>query len=186
MSVRIFVAMLVCAFLAAVPTVKALATEDAEVEPRIVEDLGLTLVGAVDTAAEVAELEIAATWQRFAEMGDIDNAVEGRGYELHIALEGDPGVRCCLCGVEVTEVGELPLGAFVKVLPPVSYAVFTHRVADGYAAVYERINAWLASSAYEEAATYDFQLYDARFTSMDDPESLQEIYVPVKVAEAAE
>ena len=153
-------------------------------EPRIVEQRAFTFAGTVGTAKEVSDLDIAGIWKRFGELsGGVENEVEGAGYELHIAVEHG---RYCLCGVEVSAVGAVPLEVFVKVLPPCDYAVFTHRVADGYGAVYERINAWLKSSDYEEAGPYDFQLYDSRFTTMEDPESVQEIWVPVRLPGRAE
>jgi predicted transcriptional regulator YdeE len=147
----------------------------------MVEGRAFTFVGTVGTAKEVAELDIADLWQRFGALNEgVENEVEGAGYELHIALEHG---RHCLCGVEVSGIGAVPLGAFATALPPCDYAVFTHRLVDGYDAVYTRINAWLESSDYEEAGPYDFQLYDSRFTSMDDPESVQEIWVPVRRAQ---
>jgi AraC family transcriptional regulator len=157
-------------------------TEEANVGPKIVESTGMILAGVVVGAPDVGQLDIAAQWARFQEASEgLENEVEGAGYELHIQTPAEPAMHFCLTGVELTGIGNLPLDMFIKVLPPCTYAVFTHRVSDGYAKVYERINAWLESSAYAEAHPYDFQLYDSRFKGMDDPESEQDIYVPVRL-----
>ena len=39
----------------------------------------------------------------------------------------------------------------------------------------------IVTAPYEEAHPYDFQLYDSRFKSMDDPASQHDIYVPVRL-----
>jgi AraC family transcriptional regulator len=152
------------------------------VEPKIVDMPQMILVGVVQGAPDASQLDIGAMWQRFTERSEeVANTIEDIGYELHIQTPEEPSVHFCLTGVQVTELGSVPTDMFVKVLPSCTYAVFTHRVVEGYAKVYESINAWLESSEYAEAHPYDFQLYDSRFKSMDDPASLQDIYVPVRL-----
>ena len=156
--------------------------KETTVDPKIVDMPQMILVGVVQGAPEVGQLDIGAMWQRFGECSQkVPGAVEGTGYELHIRSTAEPCMHICLTGVLVSELGSIPEEMFAKVLPPCSYAVFTHHVAEGYAKLNERVNAWLESSKYEEAHPYDFQLYDSRFTSMDDPESVQDIYVPVRL-----
>ena len=155
--------------------------KETTVDPKIVDMPEMILVGIVQGAPDVGQLDIGAMWQRFGEGSQkVPGAVEGTGYELHIRTTAEPCMHFCLTGVQVSELGPIPEEMFAKVLPPCTYAVFTHRVVEGYAKVYESINAWLESSDYAEAHAYDFQLYDSRFTSMDDLESLQDIYVPVR------
>jgi AraC family transcriptional regulator len=150
-------------------------------DPEIVELGELAFVGIVDAAPDVGQLDIGGMWERFTASSDsVKHTIEGVGYEFHAQTATEPPMHFCLAGVRVTEIEDLPDEMFAKVLPPCTYAVFTHRVVDGYAKVYERIGRWLASSPYEEAHPYDFELYDSRFKSMDDPESLQDIYVPVR------
>jgi predicted transcriptional regulator YdeE len=159
----------------------AAAMQEVRMDPKIVERPQLMLAGVVGGAPDVSELDIAAIWDRFIKVSEgIAHTVEGAGYELHIETPTEPRVHYCLAGTEVSAIGALPPDVFVKVLPPCTYAVFTHRVVDGYGKLNERISAWLASSGYEEAHPFDFQLYDSRFTSMDAPESVQDIYVPVR------
>jgi DNA gyrase inhibitor GyrI len=82
--------------------------------------------------------------------------------------------------VEMPEIANAVPGVFVKVLPAGTYAVVTHRVLDGYAKLYGAFDAWLAVSDFEEAAPFDVQLYDARFTTMDDPASVQDVCIPIR------
>jgi predicted transcriptional regulator YdeE len=178
---RMFLTVPAAAILVTLAAAGGVSQEKEEVvDPKVVDMPRLILVGMVQGAPDVGSIDIAALWQRFAERGDeIENAVEGTGYELHIQTDGEPTMHFTLVGVRVTDLGDVPLEMFHKVLPPCTYAVFTHRVVDGYAALNDRVRAWLESSDYGEAHPFDFQLYDARFRSMDDPESLQDIYVPV-------
>lgn len=156
-------------------------SEEVAAGPKIVELPEIILVGVVQGAPDVSQLDIAAMWQRFgAGSQAIPGAVEGTAYELHVQTAAEPCMHFCLTGVRVSELGAIPDDMFVKVLPPGTYAVFTHRVVDGYRRLYDLVNAWLAGSKYEEARPYDFQVYDSRFTSMDDPESLQDVYIPVR------
>ncbi|MBN2565369.1 MAG: GyrI-like domain-containing protein [Candidatus Eisenbacteria bacterium] len=148
-------------------------------EPKIVKLPKMMLVGVVGAAPEVSMIDIASLWSRFAESSDrVAGAVEGAGYEFHEEVENS-GVHLCLAGVQVSKMSETPLGMVARVLPASTYAVFTHRVADGYEATYERIEEWLEEADYAEAYPYDFQLYDSRFKGMGDPESELDIYVPV-------
>jgi predicted transcriptional regulator YdeE len=110
----------------------------------------------------------------------IEFPVEGVGYEVHIETGTEPRMHYCLTGVEVSALGALPPEVFVKVLPPCTYAVFTHRVVEGYETLYARIKEWLDLTQHERNTDFDFQLYDVRFKGMDDPESLQDVYIPLK------
>jgi AraC family transcriptional regulator len=162
------------------------AREEGAVDPKIVDMPRMVLVGVVNGAPDVSKLDeggmgIAEMWERFgASSSQVANAVEDVFYEYHVERQEEPRMHFCLVGVQVTEIGTMPPDMFVKVLPEGTYAVFTHRVCDGYGKLYEEINAWLGASEYEEAAPFDFQLYDSRFKSMDDPESVQDIYIPVR------
>ena len=103
------------------------------------------------------------------------------GFELHIEEERSQRMHFCLIGVAVDEVDVLPLEFFHKVVPGGLYAVFTHSFRDGgYGAAFKAAYDWLKSSAYESAYAFDIQRYDARFTGPDDPDSVLEIWIPVK------
>lgn len=150
-------------------------------EPKIETKPQIILAGLVEGARDVSELDIGGMWQRFTEIEPlIENRIEERGYELHIEAESVPEMHFCFVGTEVTEIGTMPIDAFVKVLSARKYAVFTHRVAEGYEKLYEHVKKWLKTSGFDSDNAFDFQLYDERFKSMDDPESLQDIYIPLK------
>jgi len=156
--------------------------EETAVKPKIVDMPEIILVGVADGAPDVSGIDIAALWQRFAAAAEeVEHTIEGVGYELHIQTPAEPCMHFCLVGTQVSEIGAMPPDMFVKVLPAGTYAVFTHHVVEGYKQLYDGIFAWLESSEYEEAHPYDLQLYDSRFTTMDDPESVQDIYVPVRL-----
>lgn len=155
-------------------------------DPKIVEMPQIFLVGVVKGAPGVGQvdtepMDIAGMWQRFdSSKAEISNVVEGVFYEYHVERPTEPRMHFTLTGVRVTEIGTMPPDMFVKVLPAGTYAVVTHRVVDGYDKLYGDFGRWLESSEYEERAPFDFQLYDSRFTSMDDPDSVQDVYIPVR------
>lgn len=162
------------------------AAEPGAAAPRVAEMPEMVLVGVVRAATSVAALAqgpmtIAGMWARFDRLkGELVNAEPGVFYEFHVERPTEPRMHFCLVGVRVTEIGAMPADMFVKVLPAGTYAVVTHRVLDGYAKLYEAFEAWLAASDFEEAAPFDVQRYDSRFTTMDDPASVQDVYIPIR------
>lgn len=87
----------------------------------------------------------------------------------------------CLIGFEVEKIEGVPTELFVKVVPPCRYAVFTHQFSDGgFGDVFEAVYGWLNKSDYVPAYAFDIQCYDERFKGPDNPESVLEIYVPIK------
>jgi len=87
----------------------------------------------------------------------------------------------CLVGVEVPRLEDLPLELFAKVVPACEYAVFTHQFRDGgFSHAFKAVYDWLQNSEYPPAYPFDIQCYDSRFKSPEDPESILEIWVPVK------
>ena len=148
-------------------------------EPTIVEVGEKTLVGMVDFGGDIGAL-----WDAFiANDKSVKNAVEGVGYELHAYPEnfeyGEP--YYVFVGVEVMEIQDLPDTMFAKVLPPCTYAVFTHRLADGgYEGANEPIDAWIRRAPYDRAHAHDMQVFDHRFKGPDNPESELDFYVPIK------
>ncbi len=148
-------------------------------EPTIVEKGEMTLVGMVNYGGDIGAL-----WRAFiANDKLVKHTVEGVGYELH-AYEADFEYGkpfYCFVGVEVTQLEGLPDIMFAKVLPPCTYAVFTHRLADGgYGGANEPIDAWMRAAPYERAHAFDLQVFDHRFKGPDDPESELDFYIPVK------
>jgi len=108
-------------------------------------------------------------------------------WELHITTDEYEETKeyYVMVGVEVSEIADLPLPIFAKVLPAGSYAVFTLRgeemVKDWGKAIYKE---WLPASEYEEALQITLEKYDEdRFRGWGEPDSEVEIWVPVKAKE---
>jgi AraC family transcriptional regulator len=89
-----------------------------------------------------------------------------------------------LACVEVDDFGRIPDDMIGRTLPGRTYAVFTHKgrlfpnyLQQTYDYVY---GTWAARSGHELDGGFDFELYDDRFTTVDDPDSEFDIYVPIK------
>ncbi len=165
-------------------------------EPNIVEKAEVKLVGMVfygDPFKTVQgwsdENEIGRLWQRFNGYWEkhlelfkhvVDPDV---GYEVHIGTDEYETTKeyYVMVGAEISSLEDLPPMTFGKVLPQCTYAVFTLKgkeIASNWGdAIYK---AWLPASAYQEAYPYTIERYDAQFKGPADPESVLEIYVPVK------
>ena len=149
--------------------------------PKIIEKSTMTLVGIVGCAADVRDIDISGLWQRFTKQEQLIKHVVGDiGYELHIEEEQQPRLHLCLVGFEVSQIDDMPIEYFIKVLPPCKYARFTHRFKDGdYGDAFVAAYGWLENSLYQAAYPYDIQAYDERFKGAEDPESLIEILIPI-------
>lgn len=156
-----------------------------EVEPReIVEREEITLTGMVWYGVPKGE-EIAYHWQRFiAQENLVKNRKGNAGYEVWIWNEESEKTKkeTGFVGVEVTEIEDLPLEMFVKVLPPSKYAVFAIKATEMHSDWGNKIyKEWLPKSNYEEAHKFLIEYYDGkRFKSMGDEESEIDIYIPIK------
>jgi predicted transcriptional regulator YdeE len=105
-------------------------------------------------------------------------------YEVHISHEetGVTGEHEVFVGLEVAELEEVPVELSVKVLPAVTYAVFTLRGSQITSDWTQMIlTDWMPTSNYEMAHPYSIQRYDERFKGVDHiEESVLDVYVPVK------
>ena len=168
-------------------------------EPKIVEKDQIILVGFsfygdpfAESGGWTEENEIGRLWRRF-EAFMIGNA--GRiqhikdpmaGYEIHIWSEetAAKGHADVFAGMAVEKLEDVPMEVLIKILPPVTYAVFTLKgeqaITDWTKVVYEE---WLPGSGYTSAYNYNIQRYDQRYKGVDQlDESEMEVYVPVKKA----
>ena len=155
-------------------------------EPRIIDKPTMTLVGIVGCGSSVKHLDISGLWQRFTEHEhEIKHKIEDFGYELHIEEARKPSMHFCLVGIEVTQVEDLPLEFFCKAIPPCKYAHFTHHFRDGdYGEAFEAAYGWLKASDYTAAYAFDIQAYGEQFKGSEDPESVLEIFIPIKPRQA--
>jgi len=136
------------------------------------------------------ENEIGRLWQRYMSYlgthpDSLPHVIEhGVAYEVHIQHEETPrtGEYEVFVGMEVGTLTDLPVELSVKVLPAVTYAVFTLRgeqiTSDWQTMLGEE---WLPNSGFESDFNYGLQRYDERFKGVGNiEESMLELYVPVK------
>lgn len=87
-----------------------------------------------------------------------------------------------MAAVEVDSFDNLPVNLVAKAIPANTYAVFIHhgvldsRLKDTFQAAYQ----WLAASDYERAGPYDMEFYGPQFSGPQNPDSVLEIWVPVR------
>ena len=168
------------------------------IRPRIVSRRGMILMGleVFGNPYEGGGRGIHQLWERFEpiwtqEIGHIPHVADPNvGYELHADTwdHDKSGNSYVMAGVELTELGEIPLEMFVRVLPPATYALFTLLATEMRTNWVERMfQEWLPSSGYERAAKpgYILETYDgARFKGMGNPESQIDILLPIRRSES--
>jgi len=135
------------------------------------------------------ENQIGRLWTRFSAYWEahpelFEHVIEPSvGYEVHIGTEEYEETReyFIFVGAEVSSFESVPPVTFGKVLEAGTYALFTLKgkeIASNWGdAIYKE---WLPASEYKEGLPYTVERYDARFTGPEDPESVLEIWVPVK------
>ena len=166
-------------------------------EPKIINRdqfliIGMVFYGNPFHAAVVSpdQNEVGKLWGRFNTYYDnnpqrFKDAVNPKvAWELHITTNEYEETKeyYVMVGVEVSEIADLPLPIFVKVLPAGQYAVFTLKgeemTKNWGDAIYKE---WLPASDYEEAFQCTIERYDEdRFKGWGEPDSEVEIWVPVK------
>jgi predicted transcriptional regulator YdeE len=109
---------------------------------------------------------------------------EGVAYEVHIYHQEtlQTGEFEVFVGMEVQALDRVPIEFSVKILPPVTYAVFAlvgeQITADWSQMLYQD---WLPQSSYELVGDYGIQRYDERYKGVDrTAESVLEFHVPVR------
>ncbi|MTI49865.1 GyrI-like domain-containing protein [Sporosalibacterium faouarense] len=151
-------------------------------EPKIIEKEKMIIVGMVATGKDVGEVDIGELWDLFDSKRDkIKSKSSEKAYEIHIGDNSEPKRHYCIVGVETKEgEGETPIEMITKIMPSCKYAVFTHQLKNGgYGGIYDHINNWIENSKYEEAYSFEIQVYDERFKGPNNPESILEYYIPV-------
>jgi len=165
-------------------------------EPEIIESGQMTIVGMTfygdpfkDVKDWSSENEIGKIWARFSKVWDarkaeIANVLDhDAGYEVHYEPEEYKETKnfYVTVGVEVSEVGVVPLELSFKVLPATTYAVFKLKGKEIASNWPDRIyKEWMPGSGYEEAHKFLIECYGPTFKGPDDPESELVIRVPVR------
>jgi predicted transcriptional regulator YdeE len=118
--------------------------------------------------------DIMATWATFLQT-NASAKIKNRSlpptmYAVYSGYESDwRGEYSYLLGCGVTRAGTVPEGMEVRQIPPQTYAVFTAngRMPDEVLAVWSMV--WL--SDLPRTYTFDFEVYDKRFTSPKQKEA---------------
>jgi predicted transcriptional regulator YdeE len=148
-------------------------------EPEIVERKRLLLAGVTDCGKDVTEIDIRALWEIYdkAQPG-IENRVDGTWHELHVGSDMGGGIYTVIAGAEISELGELPVGTSLKVVPAGRYAHFVHRMRDGgFDVAFANVEAWVKESG-TETKDFGLQVYGADFDPGKE-DSTFHIYIPL-------
>ena len=154
-------------------------------EPIITTIAKVTVVG-MEYHGQNKNKEITAMWgvfnQKCMAIPHLTGKRAAYGVCFSDADYGTTGMFRYVAGLPVTVVDALPEGMTSCTVPAGRYAVFTHC---GTLATLDRTfdyiyGTWLPSSEYRLDATRpDFEFYDERFTTGDDPASKFDIYIPI-------
>lgn len=128
-----------------------------------------------------ADLDVAGLWMAFtSQQNEIPNKIGSAAYGLCVNM-GTEKQSEYICGVQVSDVDNLPEKFSHKQLPSQTYAVFEH---DGHvSAIRQTIDAtnnWVSQSDYELAGDADF--FFERYGEKFDPQKGIgdiEIWIPV-------
>lgn len=137
-------------------------------------------------AGNPSENQLSKLWVTFSpRIEEIPHAIPGKTYGLERFepgfKPGDP-IEYTACS-EVTQIGEIPEGMTGIEVPAATYAVITYQgTIDGINSVYGHFwQNWLPrSEEYEVAGGWNFEYYDERFLGNANPESIYEVWFPVK------
>jgi predicted transcriptional regulator YdeE len=148
-------------------------------KPEIEERLCMLLAGMMGCGKTVQDIDIHHLWDIYGLVEPaIENRLEGSWYELHVGTTEGKGIHSVLAGVAISEVGELPIEASVKVIPAGQYAHFAHCMKDGgFDIAFAQVETWVKETG---TATRDFglQMYDSNYNP-EDENSILHIYIPL-------
>ncbi len=152
--------------------------ENQIMEPKIVSKPAFTAVG-LAYHGKNENNEIPELWGRFnPRMPEIKHIVDG-AFGVCTPAEADGRFKY-LAGFAVSSTDEVPEGMEVWQVPAHQYAVFPTtlpKISETYKYAFET---WLPGSGYKYASRNpDYEYYDENFDAQD-PESLFEIYIPIK------
>ena len=125
--------------------------------------------------------EIPQLWQALMpRVGEIKSMVADHvAYGISANMDESSGEFDYIAGFEVTSSKEVPEGMVSFEVPESKYAVFSTtlpRIGETFDNAH---HTWLPQSGYQPTRAPEFEAYDERFDPQD-PESLFDLYIPVK------
>ena len=165
-------------------------------ELQITDEIGFKLLGSVfwgdpfHSAEEWSvENEIGKLWMRFMGLVKKNSKLLQKiwirpdvGYEIHIETEEFRKNKqyYVFVGMEVTNLEEIPVDMFAKILPKTKYVMTTTKVHE-FDTVEYILKDWIRKGDYEQAYPYIIQVYDyKRFKGMEHKDSELDWYIPLR------
>lgn len=152
--------------------------------PKIISQEKITVIG-LSYYGDNSQGEIPALWGTFcSRMTEIADVVGRCAYGLCLETDDydETGKFEYIAALPVSSVDMVPQGMVSREIPAGEYAVFTHKgpvsaLRDTYENIY---GTWVKEAKLNVLNGFDFELYDHRFTSADDPKSELDIYIPLQ------
>jgi predicted transcriptional regulator YdeE/catechol 2,3-dioxygenase-like lactoylglutathione lyase family enzyme len=139
--------------------------------------------------AKPSDNEIGKLWHRFNErVPEIGQVVGGAyGLSLFDNCEGIGKPFDYLASVGVSHIEDVPDGMTSKSIPGGTYVVLTRKgTIDEIGEAYRYLHGqWLPASGYEPAGGAEFEYYDERYLGNFDPESVMELWLPIRPSQEA-
>lgn len=155
-------------------------------EPKIVDLDEFNIIG-IQVVGSPVDGSFGTTWpvlfERHSEITSKVGMKTSYGVQSYSKELMKSGVWKYTAGLETTNAKNIPEGMSIISIPSNQYAVFEYKgaISSELGKKFEYIyKKWLPESGYILAGQYDFEKYDARFKGPKNPESILEIYVPVK------
>lgn len=144
-------------------------------------------VAGIRGSVALSDNQIPALWEAFLRRYKKKFDFTGTGYSIcetqqtAYTKEGDISFSVVVGG-SVNSFNGLPQTLSKKILPAGRYAVFTHRgtFANLFKTYQYIYGTWLLTTKEELDDREDFEVYERKVSSFDDPENEVKIYIPVK------
>ncbi len=149
----------------------------------------ISLVG-IKIETNLQKNESVALWKKFKpRVKEISHKKNDRFYSVQNYFEFDPiqftseTVFDKWAAVEVENEDKLPEGMQKLVIPAGIYATFVHRgtVMDFSKSLYYFFSQWLPNSDYVLENHPHFEVFDHRYLGPQNPDSIEDVFIPIKL-----
>jgi AraC family transcriptional regulator len=125
------------------------------------------------------------TWQEKASGAHLMIQTKSYGIEFYTQEFFEDRKWFYMACKEVKDLSYVPITIVGKSIPAHKYLVFSCRggVAEIVNTLQSAYHEWLPSSGYVVEERFDFELYDERFKGPNHPETVIDLYVPIRKEE---